>query len=461
MSIPGGAAAPARNVLIILTDQHRASAAGFAGDPLAQTPHLDALAARGAVFTQAYTPAPLCVPARQSLLTGRYPHAHGATGNALPMRSGEITLGHLAAAHGMATGAIGKMHFIGPDRRQGFAARWDFADYAREQPLAAGDAASGMAYRDCYGRRSPGSDLPTLPATNPLDRAYLAGPSPFPAEAHVEAYVTREAIRFLERHRHEPFLLVCSYFKPHDPMAPPAPFWERFAQVEIPLPQPPPAEEVPQAVRRFQRALGVEGFGEPEWRAAVRGYYGNLAFVDEEIGKVLAALDGLGLRDETLVVYTSDHGEMAGALPLAGKLCFYDAAWRVPLVISDPSLPAGEARGTMLPALASLVDLFPTVAEASGLPLPPGRHGVSLLGLVRGEAAAPRDHVFGELHMRGATRPYYAVRTAEWHLARYEPGEAHLFDLRHDPEQRHNLFTRWPEQVAALEQLIAQHAALS
>ncbi|HEX2513161.1 MAG TPA: sulfatase-like hydrolase/transferase, partial [Chloroflexota bacterium] len=116
---------PVRNVLLILTDQHRAAAAGYAGDPVARTPHLDALARRSAVFSAAHTPAPLCVPARQSLITGRYPHAHGATGNNRPLNPGETTLAHLAAAHGMATGAIGKMHFVGPDRHHGFAQRWD------------------------------------------------------------------------------------------------------------------------------------------------------------------------------------------------------------------------------------------------------------------------------------------------------------------------------------------------
>jgi choline-sulfatase len=464
---------PVRNVLLLLTDQHRASATGYAGDPLASTPHLDRLAARAAVFTGAHTPAPVCVPARQSLITGRYPHAHGALTNAQFLASDEVTLGHVAADAGLATGAIGKMHFAGSERHYGFRERWDYEDYAREQPLAAGDAACGMAHRGCYGARTEGRALPTGPDTNPIDRAYLAGPSPFPAEAHVESYVTRESIRFMERHRDERFLLVCSYFKPHDPMLPPAQFWERYAGRDIPLPDRTDSarETVAVGERRRRRMLGVEAFGDDEWRDAIRGYYGNLAFVDQEIGAVLGALDALGLRDDTLIIYTSDHGELLGARGgHAGKGVFYDAAWRVPLLVSHPHLhrAAGEAGagggGTAAPALAGLVDLvdlFPTVAEAAGLPLPAGRHGVSLVDALAGAAPAARDHVSSQFHLRDAARPDYGVRTADWKLAHYEPDDEQLFDLRRDPAETVNVYDRHPEQVARLRALLAQDLALA
>ncbi len=476
---------PIRNVLLILTDQHRASAAGFAGDAHAHTPNLDGLAQRSTAFTRAYTPAPLCVPARQSLLTGRYPHAHGAINNGSPMKADEVTFGHLAASHGLATGAIGKMHFVGPDRQQGFTARWDYEDYAAAEPYAAGDAASGMAYKDRYGVRSAGNPVPILPDTNPLDRAYWSGPSPFPAERHVESYITRETVRFLEGHQDERFFLVCSYFKPHDPMMPPAEHWERFAGVTFPPPLVPTSgntenNAVPEPLRRMQRMLGVQEFDDARWQDAIRGYYGNLAFVDGEIGKVLAALDCLGLRDDTLIIYTSDHGEYVGASSppagrLAGKSSFYEPAWRVPLLISDPRT-AGSAPGPVgstSDALASLVDLFPTISEAVGLSVSAGspqRHGVSLLPAVYGTRGtnendgagqpAARSHVFAELHARQSPRPFYAVRTEEWTLARYEPGEDYLFNLRDDPDERHNRYAQEPQRVAELEQLIAHDASL-
>jgi arylsulfatase A-like enzyme len=460
-----------RNVVLILTDQHRASASGYAGDPLALTPRLDALARQGTVFTGAHTPSPVCVPARQSLITGRYPHAHGAMTNGQWLGPEEVTLGHVAAKAGMATAAIGKMHFAGPERHYGFGERWDYEDYARAEPRAAGDAASGMAYRDRYGERAPGQALPTLPATNPLDRAYWAGPSPFSAEAHVESYVTRESIRFMEQHRDERFLLVCSYFKPHDPMTPPAEFWDLYAGREIPAPPRMETEDaaLPAAMRNRRRVLGVDGFGEDEWRAAIRGYYGNLAFVDREIGRVLDALSALGLDEETLVIYTSDHGELLGDARHgghAGKQVFYDAAWRVPLVVRHPGLGKMGTAATAeepIPALVDLVDLFPTVAEAAGLPLPAGRHGESLIPELSGEHtwARVRDHVFSQLHFRNATRPHYGVRTVDWKLALYEPGEEQLFDLRNDPDERLNLYREAPERVDELRELLAADLALT
>jgi arylsulfatase A-like enzyme len=180
--------------------------------------------------------------------------------------------------------------------------------------------------------------------------------------------------------------------------------------------------------------------------------------VDAEIGKLLAALDALGLAADTLVLYTSDHGEMIGARELVGKLCFYDAAWRVPLLIAHPRLaPAGRA----VTGLADLVDLFPTAAEAAGLPPPPGRHGVSLWPLLRGDAAAVRDHVFAELHLPWASRPYYGVRTERWKLARYEPGEEQLFDLVNDPDERTNLIAQAPERAGELQGLIERDRVLS
>ena len=360
----------------------------------------------------------------------------------------------------MATGAIGKMHFIGPDRHHGFDTRWDYEDYALAEPEAAGNAASGMASRGRYGLREGDNPLPTQPATNPLDHAYLAGPSPFAAEQHVESYITRESIRFLEAHRSEPFLLVSSYFKPHDPMTPPAPYWDQLASADIPVPDRSAAlhPDVPQVVRRFQRALAVDTYSDAEWLAAARGYYGNLAFVDSEIGKLLDALDTLGLADDTLVIYTSDHGEMVGAREFVAKLCFYDPSWRVPLLISAREIPP---RGRTISALADLVDLFPTIAEACGLPLPPGRHGVSLWPLLRCETDSVRDHVFSELHTAWGTRPFYGIRTPEWKLALYEPGEEQFFDVIADPGERTNLYAREPQRVAQLRRLLEADSALT
>jgi arylsulfatase A-like enzyme len=326
-----GASGAVRNVLVLMSDQHRFSAGGWAGDPWVQTPHLDDLAARGTAFGRAYTPSPLCVPARESLLTGRYPAAGGAAGNAGAALAAGRTFGHLAAAAGLATGAVGKMHFLGADRHRGFATRWDVADYFAFGPEACGDAASGMAAPGCYGRYAGGLEGSHPDGPNPMrvrHGNYDAGPSPFPADRHIESYVTREAIRFLEAHRAERWVLWCSYFKPHAPYTPPAEDWARYAG--LPLPVPPAdaalADDLPAHLRAFRRATGLEDLDPDAWRRCLAGYYGNVTFLDRQIGAVLEALDALGLRDETLVVYTSDHGDMAGDHGLLAKSNFYEAS---------------------------------------------------------------------------------------------------------------------------------------
>src|SRR5687768_5531963 len=272
---------PIRNVLVIMTDQHRHDAGGWTGNPHIHTTALDSLAASGAVFERTYTTSPVCVPARQSLLTGRYPHAHGATGNARPMHPGERTIAHLARDASFSTGAIGKMHFIGPDQHQGFDTRWDIAQYHALEPEASGDAASGTAAPGCYGRYTPGDEGSAAGGPNPMltrNGNYDAQPSPFPADRHVEAYTTRGAIRFLETHRSDRWMLWCSYWKPHAPYTPPVEDWQRYAEAPLPLPRVDPAslDDLPKHLRRFRENTGV---GQMELKAIRRcfaGYYGSV-----------------------------------------------------------------------------------------------------------------------------------------------------------------------------------------
>lgn len=448
-----------RNILVLMSDQHRSSAGGWAGDPWVQTPHLDALAARGTAFGRAYTPSPLCVPARESLLTGRYPSAGGAAGNAGAARATGRTFGHLAADAGLATGAVGKMHFLGADRHRGFATRWDVADYFALEPEACGDAASGMAAPGCYGRYAGGLEGSHPDGPNPMrvrDGNYDAGPSPFPAERHIESHITREAIRFLEAHRHERWALWCSYFKPHAPYTPPAGDWDRYAGLPLPVPAPGAAglDALPAHLRDFRRSTGLEDLDPAALRRCLAGYYGNVTYLDRQIGAVLGALEALGLGDETLVVYTSDHGDMVGEHGLLAKSNFYEASWHIPLLVDHPAYRNGGPRPE---ALASLTDLLPTLAGAAGIPVPGGVHGVSLLPVIAGERRQVRDHVYGRLRLARGT--HRAAFDGRWKLVRYAD-TTHLFDLQTDPQERCNRIADAPAVAARLDALLDRDAAL-
>jgi choline-sulfatase len=320
-----------------------------------------------------------------------------------------------------------------------------------------GDAASGMASPGCYGARSEGRRLPVLTDTNRVSVEhgnYDAEPSPFPAARHIEAYTTREAIRFLEAHRHERWALWCSYFKPHGPYTPPQEDWDRYAGRSLPLPEVDEAllAGLPAHLAEARARAGFDRLGEAGVRRSLVGYYGNVTALDREVGALLAALDALGLRDETLIVYTSDHGDMLGERGLFAKSCFYEDAWRVPLTIRHP---AHNRPGTHLPALASLVDLFPTIAEAVGLPVPANVHGRSLLPALRGEPEPAGGHVYGELHGRGAPNHFYGVFDGAWKLADYRGDRAELFHLPSDPGERVNRLADAPEHAARLRRDLA------
>ncbi len=168
---------------------------------------------------------------------------------------------------------------------------------------------------------------------------YDAGPSPVPAHRHVEAYTTREAVRFLERHRHGRWLLWCSYWKPHAPYTPPREDWDAYAGLPLPVPGGDRglSDGLPAHLRAFRERTGVGGMDEAALRRCVAGYYGAVGFVDRLAGDVLGALEALDLLEETLVVFASDHGEMLGAHGLLAKSNFYDEAWRVPLIVSHPA----------------------------------------------------------------------------------------------------------------------------
>ena len=245
-------------------------------------------------------------------------------------------------------------------------------------------------------------------------------------------------------------MLWCSYFKPHGPFTPPAAQWAQYA--DLPLPVPPVSDsalaDLPAHLQRSRATAGYDQLDEAETRRRIAGYYGNLAFVDQEVGRLLAALDAFGMRDDTLIVYTSDHGEMLGERGLFAKSNFYEPSWRIPLFVHHPAL---ADTGKRVATPVCLTDLLPTIAAVAGLPRPDNVHGASLLPLMTGDGTFTRRHVYGELG--GRTSAHKAVADAEWKLAVYADRE-HLFHLATDPQERHNLIHEAPEHAAQLRRAL-------
>ena len=411
-----------KNLLVIMSDEHNRRVLGAAGHPLVRTPHLDRLSARGTRFGAAYCTSPICVPSRAGFATGKYPHQVGYWDNADPYDGAVPSWHHLLRAAGRRVVSIGKLHFRG---RPG-------DDHGFSEELVPMHVIDGIGDVKGLVREN-------IPRRNGYDKlAKLAGPGESPytrydreIAARAQKWLREDARRSGER----PWTLFVSFVCPHFPLIAPPQFYDLYPPERIALPKQYLPEERPHHpyLRDYDACVAYDlGFGgdHAKVRRAIAGYLGLVSFMDDNVGKVLDALDGAGLKDETRVVYTSDHGDNVGARGLWGKSTMYEESAGVPLVMAGPDLPAGATCETPV----SHVDLFPFVVESAGCAMPAGDyHGVSPLARL---AAAPAERaVLSAYHAIGSTGGVTMLRKGRWkyvHCVRYRP---QLFDLERDPEE--------------------------
>ncbi len=419
-----------RNVLFIMGDDHSAEALGCYENPIARTPNLDRLAFEGVRFDRAYANAPVCTPSRQSIITGKLPHAVGVTLLATPLSESETTIGDYLGSLGFATGAIGKMHF-NSDLKHGFDYRVDTAEH--------------RAFLKEHPPRPISPDLPVRPPWKPFQdpaRIWLNAeglPGGLYDADSEGTFFTNKAIQFLEDHRRQRFCLWLSYHEPHSPFNFPVEFAGRFDPAEMPLPAVGPDDD--RWVPRVFRDLTEE-----ERRGIVASYYTSVEYLDRNVGRVLDALDQLDLSDETLVIYVGDQGYLLGHHGRFEKHTMWEPAVRAPLLMKAPGLAARWE-----PALVEFIDLFPTILDYLDVEQLAGLQGKSLKPLLDETVESHRDSVFSEFLADNTAM----IRTAEWKyifatgqadLAMgYEtgfppPGPIHrLYDVRSDREEFHNL----------------------
>ena len=414
------------NLLFLCSDQHQAAASGCYGHAQAQTPHIDEIATEGVRFESAYCQSPVCVPSRGSIITGNYPSRHGAKILQDALSSDARTVAHLFGDHGYSTAAIGKMHFVDESRRHGFAHRVNSATH-----LARLTKREAQAFRADQGAGGGTSGRP----------------SAMPERLFRDTFYAEEAVRFLREHKDRPFCLWASFFMPHTPLAPQRKYWDLYEGTDIDLP-----ERAPSAletgfhghlVRAKERGWYQQT--DEELRDAIRGYYGNVSQMDANVGRVFDTLRELGLDKNTVVVYTSDHGEMAGAHRMWTKHNMYEQSVRVPLVVRTPD-HAGA--GTAREHIVEQVDLLPTLAELCGLDAPLGLDGRSFAASVRGARHAAREFAYSEYYFcrRVFTAddrfvgkpPIIMVRTDRWKFNYLSWERSELFDLENDPGEFRN-----------------------
>ncbi|TWD84621.1 arylsulfatase A-like enzyme [Kribbella amoyensis] len=420
----------ATNVLVIQADQFRADCLGLAGNPDVRTPHLDQLARDGVHYRNAYAPFPVCTPSRYSLLSGLHVRQHGGWSNHCTLAPGIETFPRALRAAGYRTAAVGKMHFTPT-----------YLDVGYDHLMLAEQHGPGR-YDDDYHRDLAAAGL--APVTDLLDQeqefrakapltywdSYGAGRSNLPVEWHSTTWIGEQARKVLESWSDEGGqLLHVSFIKPHHPFDPPA-GWDDTYDPEALTPLPGWTDSIPAADLPHQREyFDYEPLDLPRLRQVMAHYYATIAHLDEEIGSLLDLLRERRLYDDTLIVFTSDHGEYLGFHHLLLKDGpMYDPVVKVPFLIKFP----GQGRaGETSDALVSLIDIAPTVLSACELepatPLP----GVDL-----GEPAAGHEYVFAEDRRHGSAG---MARTDRYKLLWSDVAGQALFDLGADPYELTNL----------------------
>ncbi|NLF93361.1 MAG: sulfatase-like hydrolase/transferase [Oligosphaeraceae bacterium] len=413
------------NILLLFTDMQRFDTIGALNNPLIQTPNLDRLAREGTAFTSAYSPCPVCVPARWCMHYGKYTRKSGLyTNGPMPADDGK-SLPAVLGQVGYTTASVGKCHFL-PDRQElrGFQSRLvqeeccsdpsrdDYCKFLVEH---------GLSCDEPQGTRS--------------EMYYLPQVSPYSEEFHPSAWVGSKSLEFISKQQHEsnPWFLFSSFIHPHPPCAVPKPWHKLYRAQLMPHAKVPANSEDLQCWINRQQNRGKhrdQGIDRNLQRTFKAYYYAAISFVDFQIGRILKTLEDSGQLENTLIVFTSDHGEFLGDYNCYGKRSMHDASCRVPMLIRYPqAFPAGE----ICRQPVSLVDLFPTLAAAAGADSTKlDLDGEELNGLCRGKSG--REYVFSQF--ADAQRGIYMIVNEAWKYI-YSAGDRRefLFDRIHDPEE--------------------------
>ncbi len=442
------------NVLFITVDQLRYDSLGCNGHPLVKTPHIDQLAAGGVRFENAFVQSAVCAPSRACLYTGRYVHNHRVRFNEVPFGAGERTIADYFREAGYRSALIGRTHFTPITETYGF------EYYAYYDGLPSKDAYSnypdylrkcGYCEEDITFRYWP-KELTPIPGHEayPEDFQEAFYPSRIAEEHSDTAYLTNEAIRFMHETEDRPWMLHLSYWKPHLPFSVSEPYHGMYDPSEVPMPQLMDNElDMKPALQNLFREERRGNFLSDETllRQVRAVYYGMITQIDDHLGRLFNEMKQMGIMENTLIVFISDHGEYLGDHHMVEKELFYDQAVHVPLILH---LPGVVPRGMVDRNFAEAVDILPTCLDAAKLSIPNGVTGRSLLPLINGETTSWRQEVFAEwdfqyyhfrkyLHLQPQQCKAIMVRNQEWKYVHYSDQPCELYNLIEDPNEFRNL----------------------
>ena len=405
------------NLLILMSDEHSRKALGCYGNEQIETPNLDRLAARGTMFSNAYTPCPICVPARASFATGLYGHQTGHWDNATPYIGEPQSWGHELQRNGITVGSIGKLHYRNIEDDTGF----DFQELPMHLVNGVGDVLG------CVRE-------PVPPRWKTRSMAEKIGPGETAYTAY-DRKISSAAVDWIHERSNiessdKPWTLFVSMVAPHFPLIAPTEFFELYNHAGI---MPKKSAEIIEHpwLTGLKSSFLYDNFTDEKTRIALASYYALVSFMDANFGKVLDALDESDLTESTRVIYISDHGDNMGERGLWGKSTFYEESAGIPIIVAGPDIPEGQVSHTPV----SLIDVYPTIMESMGIDTESDNFpGSSLIDIAK-KADETERVVYSEYHAAGACSGAFMIRKGKWKMCYYVGLPPQLFDLESDPDE--------------------------
>jgi choline-sulfatase len=418
---------PGKNVVVIMSDEHDPRIMGCSGHSFVKTPHLDALARRGIRFTNAYTPSPICVPARAAFATGLRVHQIRLWDNAMPYTGEQRGWGHVLQEHHVRVESIGKLHYRSVEDPAGF------DEEHLPMHVVGGHGMVWASIRDPFRPRVDGPRM--------LGERIGAGESSY---TQYDRAVTQRAVQWLKeaaaRNEEHSFVLYVGLVAPHFPFVVPDEYFNLYPLDSLPEPKLHPSNGYQRHpwVQEYADFMGSEDrFADAQERLrAFAAYYGLCSWLDHNVGQIVRALDDSGLADSTQVIYTSDHGDNLGARGVWGKSTLYEESVKVPMLMAGPGITASVCETPV-----DLLDLFPTILEGAGIEPAPemqDRPGRSLLEVAMSEPEPDRP-ILSEYHAAGSNSAGFMLRKGRWKYHHYVGFRPELFDLQEDPEELRDL----------------------
>jgi iduronate 2-sulfatase len=446
IAAPDAARAQRPNVVLIMADDLNTDL-GTYGHPLVKSPNIDRLAARGMRFDRAYTQFPLCSPSRVSLLTGLRPdttRVHDLVTDFRKVLPDVVTLPQTFRRNGYFVARVGKIYHYGNPGQIGTSGLDDPASWDLFVNPRGIDKDEEGALTNFTPTRGLGSAL-----------AYYA--SPAPDGEHTDGKVAAEVIALIEKNKDRPFFIGAGFYRPHCPFIAPRKYFDLYPPEKIPAPDSSAQSGAPPAA--WFTTPPHWGLSEQAQKDSIRAYFASISFLDANVGRILDALDRLGLTSNTVVVFVSDHGYQLGEHGQWMKQTLFERSARAPLIMAGPGI---AAKGRATSRIVEFLDLYPTLADLGGVRAPEGLPGRSLAPLLKNPGAKWDRPALTQVRRGPAATAYmgYSIRTDKWRYTEWDNGKqgVELYDERKDPRESSNLATdpKHKKVVAEMQRLLKQ-----